>query len=209
MKVFADLVVRGGEQALSAFLDRMKGTCRDGWSQKFESTTGVFGELYCFTCTRTCVRPHADVWLSQRHPNELRVTNVLSPEFKSLTYDQYNQILRDFLESCVKPAARDEVQILLSETAFGLTQFLSERCATLLQRFSREANRSMLTRDDLRRWNEFVTLAHREDAPLDEPFLRKWLEEDEGWPELDAERLADQYARARDLLRVFVESQPA
>ena len=132
------------------------------------------------------------------------VSNILAQEFSSLTYDQYNSILFDFHETCAEPAAKDVgADLELGNSDPHLDDFVSPNTAKLLRSFSARANRSILHPLDRERWNEFLAAAYREGAKLDPSMLKRWLIEEEKWPEDEAITLAIEYEHARDLLQVF------
>ena len=60
---------------------------------------------------------------------------------------------------------------------------------------------------DRKRWNEFLTAAHREHAPLDSSLLERWLIEEEKWPADRAEELIRQYENGQQLLEVYESQQ--
>ncbi|MGA2739659.1 MAG: hypothetical protein ABSG65_19745 [Bryobacteraceae bacterium] len=136
------------------------------------------------------------------------MSNVLANEFSSLTYDQYNAIVQEFHDRFALPAASATgVQVELGTADPQIEDFLSAPTARLLRSFSGCANRSILHPLDRERWNEFLTAAHREDAPLSASMLQRWLIEEEGWPEDEASNLAIEYEQARGLLEVYESRQ--
>jgi hypothetical protein len=213
MKVYQDLILRGNRQALDSFIAELDRHLTDGWTRKHareaEVSKEAFGKMYCFACTAKVDRPACELWVATHSDGGLYVSNILADELSSLTYDQYNDILANFNEACIGPAAKASgVAVELGKPDPQLDDFLSDGTAAMLRSFSRLANRSILHPLDEKRWKEFLVSAHREEATLDGPMLRRWLTEEERWPEDQAIRLANEYEQARALLELY-ESQPA
>jgi len=214
MKVYQDLNIYGSRQALDAFIVRLDQCLADGWtrSEAREAEighSGAFGRMLCFLCAPEGMRPASELWIATHSDGSLYVSNIWAPEFRSLSYDQYNSILSEFYESCVKPAANmAEVDVELSNSEPRIEDFFSPKTVELLRHFSHCANRSHLHPLDEDRWYKFVTSAHRDGAVLDSSMLKRWLIEDEKWSEDTADRLVTRYAEARSLLKVY-EALPA
>jgi hypothetical protein len=213
MKVYQDLVIRATQAALDRFITDLEQRLSDGWeryhARESEVRKAALGRMYCFSCTAADGRPASELWIATRPDGDLYVSNILAQERSSLTYDQYNALLREFYDRFARPAA----QAVGAEVELGtpdpqIEDFLSETTANLLRSFSGIANRSILHPYDRKRCNEFLTAAYREDAPLTASMLQRWLIEEEKWPEDEAIDLAIEYEHARDLLEVY-ESRPA
>ena len=213
MKVYGDLIVRGDEKALKRFIVALEQRLTNGWSRYHEREAEVgrlaLGSMYCFACKAQGSRPASELWLVTSSDGHLFVSNILAREFSSLTYDQYNAIISDFYRTCAKPAADSaQVSIELGNPDPQLEDFMPPATARLLRNFASSANRSILHPLDRRRWNEFLTSAHREGAELSADLLKRWLIEEANWPEDEAFSLAVEYEHARDLLATY-ESRPA
>ncbi|MCC6589991.1 MAG: hypothetical protein IT168_25085 [Bryobacterales bacterium] len=211
MKVYGDLIVRGDPQMLAAFVSALDQHLTNGWSRHRERESEVqraaLGPMYCFRCTALYERPACELWLATNPDRHLYVSNILAQEFSSLTYDQYNQVLSDYYVHCVRPAAEiSSVQVELGKTSPEIEDFVTPQTARLLR--SSLSNRSVVHPLDRRRWNAFITAAHRERAKLTGGMLQRWLIEEERWPEDEAINLATEYEHSRDLLETY-ESLPA
>jgi hypothetical protein len=213
MKVYRDLVFRGSRPTLDRFVADIEQRLTDGWTRyhtrEREVRRAALGAMYCFSCTAAGQRPASELWIATRPDGALYVSNVLASEYSSLTYDQYNAIIQEFHDCFALWAAHAEgVEVELGKADLQIQDFLSESTAKLLRNFSGHANRSTLHPLDRERWNQFLTAAHRDAAPLNASMLQRWLIEDEKWPEDEAINLAVEYEYARDLLKVY-ESRPA
>ena len=132
------------------------------------------------------------------------MSNILASDESSLTYDSYNSTLQEFHDRFTLPAAQTVgAEIELGNPDPRIEDFLSASTSGLLRSFSRLANKSILHSIDRKRWNEFLTAAHREDARLSPSMLQRWLIEEENWPEDEAASLATEYEHARELLGVY------
>lgn len=154
----------------------------------------------------------AGLWLFFDEPNKLRVSNIVPwGERNELTREQYNVIAANFYNTMVLPTAeRFGVAARLSEPVAQIEEYLSERVAQALRRFSATANRATGTGhpNDHQRWMDFVILAHLDNVALDATTLARWFHESEGWPGEQASNLASQYEDARILLHTY-DAHPA
>ena len=212
MNVYRELVFRGNRLALDRFISDLEQRLTDGWtryhSRESEVRRAVLGAMYCFSCTAAGQRPASELWVATQADGALYVSNVLANEYSSLSYDQYNAIVQEFHARFALPAASATgVKVELAKADPQIEDFLSERAARLLRSFSTGANRSILHPLDRERWNEFLTAAHREGAPLSATMLQRWLVEEESWPEDEASNLAIEYEQARGLLEVYESRQ--
>ena len=208
MKVYRDLVFRGSRPALDRFIADLEHRLANGWTRyharENEVRRAALGAMYCFSCTTAVERPASELWLASQADGSLYVSNILSNEYSSLSHDQYNAIVQEFHDRFALPAAQAAgVKVELGKADPQIEDFLSAHAAGLLRRFSRLADRSILHPLDRERWNEFLTAAHREGAPLGASMLQRWLIEEEKWPEDEAINLAIEYEHARDLLGVY------
>jgi len=213
MKVYRDLIIRGSRQALDSFIASVTEHASGGWVRQLDREARVskaaLGRMYCFVRDGTEKQPAFELWVSTDKDGSLYVSNILTENVSPLSFDQYNDVLADFQMNCAAPAARGAgVEIELTDPNPQLEDFVSERTAKILRAFSGIANRSFLHPLDDKRWNEFLVSAYRENAKLEGTMLRRWLIEEEHWPEDAARRLEDEYERARSLLETY-ESLPA
>jgi hypothetical protein len=209
MRVYRELFIRGNRRALQAFIDELDSIASEGWSRDVEQEAQVrkraLGPMYCYACTPRSGRPASRLWIATKRDESLYVSNILATDFQSLTADQYNAILLDFVHACASAACAriDDVSLNLSEADLHIEDFLTPQTSELLRSFSRLANKAVLHPYDRKRWNEFAAAAYREHSALDVTILKRWLIEEEGWPEDKADSLAMEYENSRELLEVF------
>lgn len=212
MKVYQDLEFRGHRDQLGQLVQEIERRLTDGWERSYKRESEVAKTtaetMHCFSCTETRVRPASELWLVPKSDGTLYVSNIVPSKRPSLTYDEYNSIVREFHDRFAGPAAAAlGVRAQLGNPEPQIEDFLSPHTARLLFAFSRAANRSVLHPLDRKRWNEFLTAAHREEAPLSGSMLQRWLIEDEKWPEDKASDLVVEYEHAQELLEVYESLQ--
>jgi len=159
-------------------------------------------ELYCFHCEARPNWDAADLWLSLRNRNELRVSNIVPSDISELSYTQYNAILEEFAERFVLPAARaNGLDALMSKPDLTIREVFPPDVQRALVWFSDNANRSSGASHprDKERWQKFVIAAHRANAPLATDVLNDWLIH-EGWTSDAAHELSIEYENGRSLL---------
>lgn len=154
--------------------------------------------------------PGAFVWLTWE-ADAGEVSNIVPDKAGSLTYDQYNEIAKRFADEVLRPALSSiaSLRIDLGPVEEQIDDLLSKNTADALRAFSRSANKSTGAAhpNDAERWNAFLIRAHMEKSKLEPDTLHRWLEEDEGWKEEQANELAIQYEQGRELLRQYDEEK--
>jgi hypothetical protein len=214
MKVFRELELRGAQAKLSQLVETIEGLLADGWMRDFDQESKVSpaatSEMYCFSCTKNLGREAASLWLAYRDQNTLYVSNIIPTETKRLDFDQYNSVLREFYDKFAQVAAEQiGMDHQLTPATKQIEDWVSEETATKLKVFSASANKSTGSSHPLdeQRWFGFLIAAHSEATTLDAGKLRRWLIEDEGWPEDVAYDLSVEYEFARSLLAFYDENR--
>lgn len=209
MKVFRDLFLRSDPERLRATLEVVERQLTDGWSRDAETEGNLRAmalreePTYCFACEQREHRPAAIVSVTQKEPGFFYVPNIIPKNRRELSHDEYNQILTEFCDRFVRPAAGQfGVQVELTDTQADLSSWLSPAAAQKLREFSTTANRSTSASQpcDHDRWMDFILAAHRDGTRLVAHTLRRWLIEIENWPPEVAQRLALEYEFGREVL---------
>ncbi len=209
MRAHQELTIFGPTEELKALPGVIETRLSDGWSrnraQEADLRPNSTADLYCFHRDTKPPRPAADLWLSL-NDGELRVSNIVPSYGRYLSYGDYNEILNEFADKYLFPAARDlGLRVLLTGANLDIRALLSPSVAEALVEFSRNANK--MTRAshprDKERWESFVIAAHRAGAELDSATLRRWLIEEEHWPPDAADDLSIEYDQARSILEEY------
>jgi hypothetical protein len=207
MRAFRGLTVTGSPVQIDRFISKLLEDVGQDWKHDPASEARlalpVSGKMYCFVCSEREDRPRAALWLHRDSPTNLTVTNIIPIPKGSLSRAEYNAIVAEFYRRFVTPATQEiGVQATLTDENRTIADWLTPRTAELLLRFSRLANRSTGTTHPLdeHRWFEFIWASHEEQARLPMEILAQWLEEDEGWPEDQALKVAAEYEKERALL---------
>lgn len=210
MKVFRELIVQGDAQHLQQLVNQMNAVLTDGWSRNHEEenrmrSLGADITLLCFQCDERNERPPASLWLAIAE-SSARVSNIVPSKVTQLTRDEYNRILEEFHDRFVKTSAGGlGLTVEFTRPDQTLEDWVSKKVASQLRFFSDHANKSTGAAhpNDRERWYEFLVSAHREKSSLDSSSLRRWLEEEAGWPPDAATELAIDYSQARSLLEFY------
>lgn len=210
MKVFRRLTIKGSRRELEKLLQEIESRLAEGWERdrkrEKELAALALSRVHCFACPPSGNRPASRLFLGEKN-GTLYVTNIVPTGPTNLTYDQYNLILQEFYERFVEPAKRGlSVRVELTADTVNIEDCLSEEAAKLLKFFSHTANRSILHPLDDDRWREFLIAAHRQPTELNSELLRRWLIEEEKWPEDRASDLAQQYDFALELLDAYKQA---
>jgi hypothetical protein len=158
-------------------------------------------ELYCFHCEARPNWEAADLWLSLRNANELRVSNIIPSDVSELSYTQYNAILEEFAGFALPAARISGLDVEMSKPDLTIRDVFPPDVRRALVWFSDNANRSSGASHprDKERWQRFVIEAHRAHTPLATDVLNDWLIA-EGWTSDAAYKLTIEYENGRALL---------
>lgn len=209
MKVFRELIIRGGPHNIEELITQITASVNDGWSrnrdeEKRMRDLGTDTALLCFDCDERGERPAASVWLAVDQ-SSARVSNIVPKHVRQLTQDQYNNILQEFHDRFLYAAPDLGLSIDFTPADQTLEDWTSKEVASRLRFFSDHANKSTGSThpSDRDRWQQFLVLAHRDKSPLDSASLQRWLTEEAGWSSDAALELALEYSRARSLLEFY------
>lgn len=207
MEVFRELLIRGTPAQLASTLSAIESSLADGWSRcavpRIAGVSMLTMPSHGFACARAGRRPAATLFIAEKSPELLYVSNIVPQDERQLGYGDYNRILEEFCQRFVRPSAeRTGVAVELTDAQAELEHWLSPAAAEKLRNFSAQANRSTGSAHpiDHERWMDFLVAAHRESSNLDGVSLRRWLIETEGWPTEVAVQLVSEYEIGRDVL---------
>jgi hypothetical protein len=215
LEVFREFEVKGNRPSqLADLMERVSDDLPAGWQRdskrEAEIERRIAAKQYVFSVPATAVpapgsgRP-ATFLFAWLHGTHLEVTNIVPAGIGQLTKGEYNSILVEF-EKVVSPLATllgleekttsDQIQIgdLLSDDAWNA-----------LRRFSVSANKSTGSSHplDRQRWVQFLVLEHRSVSRLNAELLKRWLVEEEHWPDDVALDLVVEFEFSTDLLKAY------
>ncbi|RZJ99285.1 MAG: hypothetical protein EOO43_27045 [Flavobacterium sp.] len=146
------------------------------------------------------------VWFGQ-WGEYFEIFNIVPSKSGSLTYSEYNEILRLFYHQLLLPAVEQlnlEVELILTEPNKSIDSIAGREIADALKLFSDFANKSTGNSHpmDFDRWVYLVCLAHRKNSALNTDDLVRWLKEN-GWSEDTSWELGLEYEYSRNLLEYY------
>jgi len=208
MKVFKDLEIAVPESRRADFISRLEKGLPKGWKRdrEAESRSRSHGEeeFTYIICNASSKRQSALVALAPKNKDTLHVSNIVPRKLSELAHDQYNHILDEFATKCVDPIAKQmNLKVKRSLDQETLESWVCQETAEKFQKFSASANKSTGTAHplDKERWYDFVNSIVRNKDPLDASTLRRWLVEDDGWPQDIAEEMAIEFEQEVGLLK--------
>ncbi|QJQ02426.1 hypothetical protein RB25_25230 [Herbaspirillum rubrisubalbicans] len=178
---------------------------RDNPMEMRAAGTSAEGRLLAFSREGDDSIPAATVILYQDGNSSYKVTNVVPSELYTLTQQQYNMVLKDFIKSIVTPAS-ELCSVRLSSDRQSPLDWANADAAHALGLFSRAANKSTGSSHplDRERWMSFVVKYHRSGSGrLDAGLLARWLIEAEHWPSDSAYQLGSEFESAVELLAYY------
>jgi hypothetical protein len=149
--------------------------------------------------------PDADLFLDWH--GGLASINVIVPTVLArLSQSQHNALLDDFYDKFVKPAAV-QLQLKVNVTAGqrDFAEWIGPEAMRRLEVFSGLAPKTNINHPrDRERWMDFVIAVQKNCGgdPLPAAALQRWLIDD-GWPEVFAQELADEYSNVIEWLERY------
>jgi hypothetical protein len=209
LEVFQDFEVRGARPKLTTFLSHLFRALPDGWSRDIGQEKRLKPQFqnarqFVIQIAFKNERPAANLFLIVQE-STLKVTNVVPREPGKLTRAQYNSLVEEFAQSARPIANRLGLHTHITSNQTDIRVLLTPETFSALRAFSAMANKSTGSSHpmDRERWLRFLVLEHSGGARLDGEILRRWLIEEERWPENEAYDLESEFAFARDLLRAY------
>lgn len=213
MEVFRDLLVTASPEQMAAVVAAIEQAPTYGWSidqelwDRLQSVPSSVGRPrgYYFARRQKGIRPAVTLALMEKdkEPDRYFVSNIVPTVGRSITRTDYNELLGEFVDHVLKPAADSVgVSFRLTDSQADLEHWLSKEAAENLREFSATAIRGLGAShpDDRKKWNEFVLVAHKGGSTLDAATLKRWLVAVEDWDPEVAENLAAEYHYGRELL---------
>lgn len=210
MKTFRDLYLRLNGVSIEEVTEKLTLHCHPPWLRCYDNEDGL--ELsgkkpYCFEREETAGAPSAALFLFEKDDDVWYVSNIVPASVSELSYDEYNEILEDFLESLVKPSIEGTVaEAEITSNEVSVRSVAGREVEAALVRFSKLANKSAGSSHplDRQRWFEFLVLANQAHSNLNADLIIRALIE-LGWSEERAYELGLQFEFANDLLSYFQE----
>jgi hypothetical protein len=211
-----ELIVRLETSDSTEVLRRLESAPAPGWirepklEERMRNMRAMGAGAYCFTKKFEPGVGEVAVWLQTRGTKELYVSSIVARNARrSLTVEQYNQVLEDFEKSFIEPLThglRIHVFNYQAPAEPTLEDVLSTDSMRRLRAFSATANKAMPHQLDLHLWHVFIARTHLEDCVIDPTLLSDWLQ-GEGWLESQRSWLVEQFEIGRAVLSVYDEER--
>lgn len=207
MKTFQDLFIKLNGYDLKEFEGRLKEKCTSNWKPRALDKKAYGNNWLCYEHSEGDKLPHAALFLADKSPDLFYVSNIVPKNVSELTYDEYNNLLADFVKKVLETAIEGSpVKIEITEPETSLQKIAGEEIAKKLESFSALANKSTGSAHplDQKRWFDFIVAVHKAGVDLDTDMLIRTLIE-QGWSEDKAGELAEEYEFALALLKYTEE----
>lgn len=205
MKKFKDVFIKIEDKSIIDFIKKITDTTNSYWSRAYESeeNSKYLGEIaFSFKRSGDNILPDAGLSIFQKENDIWYIPNVVPLEKGQLNHEEYNTIITDFYNSCLKPVAL-ELKIDIEITSDSLTEedVVGSEAGKLLKKFSSLANKSTGSShpNDQERWFAFIVETCKKDKYVNTSDLVRVLCE-QGWSEDSAHKLVIEYDFARDLI---------
>jgi hypothetical protein len=210
MKAFRDLYVHLNGADIEDFVEKLARQCPSPWKRRLDKEKDIeslIGKGFCFERGKKTKSPSAALFLFPKNDDIWHVSNIVPIDVRELSYDQYNEVLEEFLESIVEPViAGTNIRTEMTSNEITVGSVAGKSVEEALVRFSNLANKSTGSSHpkDRQRWFEFLLLANEAPSKLNADLVIRALIE-LGWSEDRAYELGSQFEFADDLLSYFRE----
>ncbi|OQK29293.1 hypothetical protein [Vibrio parahaemolyticus] len=206
METFKDVFIKLGDKSIVEFISRLTDRTQTYWSRSYESeeNSKYLGEIaFSFKRTGDTALPDAGLSIFQKNENTWYIPNVVPLEKGQLSYKEYNEIITDFYDSCLKPVAIEfNIDIEITSDSLTVEDVVGEEAGNLLESFSLLANKSTGSSHpcDQNRWFAFIVETCKKNQYVNSSDLIRVLCK-QGWSESSAQKLVIEYEFARDLIK--------
>jgi hypothetical protein len=159
------------------------------------------GKFVLFGC-RNGNYTDADLFLAW-HGGKATIGNIVPVKMQRLSKTQYNELLDDFVDKHLRPAAeRLQLKVRITKAFREIAEWIGPEAMHRLEVFSSQAPKASTNHPaDRERWMDFVIAVQKnttgDHLPADA--LERWLIGD-GWPAVFAEELAVEYSNVIEWL---------
>lgn len=206
MKTFKDVFIRVGDAGIVDYIRDVTNELRKPWKRAYENeeNSKYLGEVaFCFQREGDSTLPAAGLSIFQKDGNSWYIPNVVPIEAGQLSYEEYNEIITDFYESCLMPvSAQHDIAVEISTGELKDEDIVGEIPAKLLKAFSNCANKSTGSShpSDRNRWFKFIVAACNSKNDIDTGDLKRLLQQ-QGWSEEFALDLVIEFEFGRELIK--------
>lgn len=206
MKTFKDVYIRVGEAGIVDYIKDVTAALEKPWKRAYENeeNSKYLGEVaFCFQREGDSMLPAAGLSIFQKDSNTWYIPNVVPIESGQLSYDEYNEIITEFYNSCLAPTSeKSGIAVDISTGELNDEDIVGETSAKLLKAFSSCANKSTGSSHplDRERWFAFLIEASKSQDEIDTGDLKRLLQQ-QGWSEEIALDLVIEFEFGRDLIK--------
>lgn len=206
MKTFKDVFIRVGDVEIVDYIKDLTNELKKPWSRAYENekNSKYLGEVaFCFQREKDATLPAAGLSIFKKGGNSWYIPNVVPIESGQLNYEEYNDIITEFYESCLMPlSAQHDIAVEISTGELEDEDIVGEIPAKKLKAFSNCANKSTGSAhpSDRNRWFEFIVTACNSENDIDTGDLKRLLQQ-QGWSEALALDLVIEFEFGRDLIK--------
>ena len=217
MRLFQDLTISGEPDDLQMLRTELLRSPNgwvpfeqnDEWTSRPSSRSQVRPFIAINVPERSHLRP-ATLFLLLKEGGQSAYVGNIVPDSEFLSPEEYNAILKSFLEECIQPYEDHyHLKCLFSQEFIFMQDLLSEPNQALLRDFVHQANKSAGAShpNDYERWITFIGASVRAGERLRTDLLTMWLEE-QGFPPYIASDLVQQYNFGFDLIEKMAMDVP-
>ena len=193
MKKYIELSIKGKEESIVDFVERLKAVSSDAFKFKEVREDNVLRDGYYveFIAKRTSDYKSRIILIWDEEG--LRMCNVIPKTVSFLEVEQYNSVVRHFYEDVVESTKGNEINAVITKEENAMQDLISAPSYRALVLWESLCNKNspISHPNDRERWMDFICELYSNGDRLSLSDFRNWLIEDKGWyynPEDDDDR---------------------
>lgn len=193
MKKYIELSIKGEDEAIEAFVERLKSYASDAFKFKEVREDNVIRDGYYveFVAKKPCDYRSRVILIWDEEG--LRMCNIIPKTVSFLEVEQYNSVVRHFYEDVIEHTRGNDVNAIITKEENAMQDLISEASYKALVLWESLCNKNSPTShpNDRERWMDFICELYNNGDKLSLSDFRNWLIEDKGWyynPEDDDDR---------------------
>lgn len=183
MKKYIELKITGADDAMAAFVERLKKFSSDAFKFTGVREDDVLRDGYYveFKAIRTLDYKARVIMIWNEHG--LRICNIIPQTVSFLEVVQYNSVLRHFYEDVVCRTNTHSLHVVITKEENSMQDLISAPAYHALVLWEELCDKNSPTShpNDRERWLDFISELYINGDQLSLSDFRNWLIEDRGW----------------------------
>lgn len=183
MKKYVELTITGSDEAMVAFVERLKQYTSDAFKFAEVREENVLRDGYYVEFKAKRPLDFRSRVILIWDGEVMRSCNIIPKTLSFLEVEQYNSVLRHFFEDVINHTQNDSLHVELTKEENSMQDLISAPAFRALALWEELCNKNSPTThpNDRERWMDFICELYINGDHLALSDFRNWLIEDKGW----------------------------